>query len=203
VIVADTDVLIDDALAGVNSERVQLELRRRGLAVAAVSAYELWRGARTKQARAQVGELVSMLRSSPSTPVRPSSPARPIASSPARGPSSARRTCTSRGSASPWVRHSSRATVASFSGYAGSGSPDRDAEPLGARCACSRPGPSPLTRHGPLLPLPVLRALPSRVEVVVFIRGPREGRAPVPAHERSAGGSASAAAAHERCRPLR
>jgi predicted nucleic acid-binding protein len=60
VIVADTDVLID-ALAGVNPERVRLELRRRGLAAAAVSAYELWRGARTKHARAQVGELLSML----------------------------------------------------------------------------------------------------------------------------------------------
>jgi tRNA(fMet)-specific endonuclease VapC len=60
VIVADTDVLID-ALAGVNPERVRLELRRRSLAVAAVSAFELWRGARTRLARAQVGELLSML----------------------------------------------------------------------------------------------------------------------------------------------
>jgi predicted nucleic acid-binding protein len=60
VIVADTDVLID-ALAGVHADRVRRELRRRALATAAVSAYELWRGARTKQARAQVGELLAVL----------------------------------------------------------------------------------------------------------------------------------------------
>lgn len=60
-IVADSDVLIDyvsDSSAGL-ADRVELELARKSLGVASVSAYELWKGARTRETRARVGELLS------------------------------------------------------------------------------------------------------------------------------------------------
>ena len=63
-VVADTDVLIDylHGVAGAVAGRVDLELGRKALATVAVSAYQLWRGATTRESRAKVGELLAYVR---------------------------------------------------------------------------------------------------------------------------------------------
>ncbi len=63
-IVADTDVIIDylHGAAGAVADRVELEVGRNALATTSVSAYQLWRGARTRADRADVGELLALVR---------------------------------------------------------------------------------------------------------------------------------------------
>jgi tRNA(fMet)-specific endonuclease VapC len=64
VIVADTDVLIDylHDVAGAPTDRVELELDRNALATTSVSAYQLWKGAKRRDDRAEVGELLALVR---------------------------------------------------------------------------------------------------------------------------------------------
>ena len=63
-IVADTDVLIDylNDVAGAPGDRLELELARKALATTSVSAYQLWKGATTRDDRAEVGELLALVR---------------------------------------------------------------------------------------------------------------------------------------------
>ena len=61
-IVADTDVLID-YLRGRNpmASRVELELQSRGFGTTAVSAFELWTGARSERQAAAVNLLLAAM----------------------------------------------------------------------------------------------------------------------------------------------
>ncbi len=63
-IVADTDVLIDylNDAAGAPADRLELELGRNAVATTSVSAYQLWKGAQTRDDRAEVGELLALVR---------------------------------------------------------------------------------------------------------------------------------------------
>lgn len=57
-IVADSDVLIDFLRGGGQAERVALELKTGGLATTAVSAFELWAGAKSSKQSSAVAALL-------------------------------------------------------------------------------------------------------------------------------------------------
>lgn len=61
-IIADTDVLVD-YLRGINpmAARVELELQSRGFATTAVTAFELWAGARTPRQSSAVELLLAAM----------------------------------------------------------------------------------------------------------------------------------------------
>lgn len=61
-LVADTDVLIDFLRGrGEEAKRVEFELKRGRLHTTAVSAFELWAGAKSSQEKSAVGVLLSAL----------------------------------------------------------------------------------------------------------------------------------------------
>ena len=60
--IADTDVLIDFLRnCGDEAKRIELELKTGGLCTTAVSAFELWVGAKSQKEKAAVGTLLNAL----------------------------------------------------------------------------------------------------------------------------------------------
>ncbi len=60
-IIADSDVLVDWLNQRGSAPAVRGALERQELATTAVSAYQLWSGARTDAARDEVGDLLSLV----------------------------------------------------------------------------------------------------------------------------------------------
>lgn len=66
--IADTDVLVDFLRGGGAAERIELEIGTGHLRTTAITAFELWQGARTARARQNVKTLLEALEILPLDP---------------------------------------------------------------------------------------------------------------------------------------